>query len=191
MDEQKSKTTGDRARARDAKRAASERGVQRNARQHLIGRARARYLQTDLSIDDVADIFGISHYTLRNIASREGWTAARTEARREAIRQSAAAAAGAMAARYDRLVTVCDRAIDAAAEGIDSGAYTDTARSLREAAQALLALRDTMGLQSPAAQAEQDARISKLRAETDAIAHKDDRPVIKVELAAPLEALTD
>lgn len=167
-------------------------GPSRSAeRTRKLARARRLYLAGDGSQASIADRVGLPRSTVYKAAQAEQWNALRQAARNRGIAAAADAAADAVADRYTRLVTIADRAMDAAADGLEQGTYARTAHDLNEAARALLSLRDLVGAMPPGDRAEQDARIDKLRAESKRISEADAPQVVRIEISPEADGWSD
>lgn len=156
-----------------------------------LARARRLYINGDGSQASIAERVGLSAATVMRAAQAESWTRLREEARQRGIAAVIDEAADAVADRYTRLVTIADRAMDAAADGLEQGTYARTAHDLNEAARALLSLRDLVGAMPPGDRAEQDARIDKLRAESKRISEADAPQVVRIEIGPEADGWSD
>ena len=155
------------------------------ASSRAVAAARAAYIRGDGILSDLARKDEMPAGTLYKIAREEDWSGARNDAVRAGVRKAAEQAAEAMADRASRLLGLSDRMIEAAERGLDQGrGYTDTSRALRDATQALLQLRAAIGRVSPGDLAEPDARIEKLRAETEQLEHRDEGQTVRVVFEA-------
>ena len=126
------------------------------------------YIAGGISYRQLAEKYGVSFGTLRNVAAKEHWT----DLRDKVMTKENIKVVEALSSRNARLDKAVDLALEAACEYLKTPGKL-RAVDLKDVTTALKNLRDLKGIKSEADAEEQQARIEALRARASASAPKD------------------
>lgn len=126
--------------------------------------AKTRYVTTNLSYRQIAEEFGVSHSQMRQVGAREKWTEARNSFRIKAEQKTLNKAANVEAKRYDRLVSVSNKALARIEQMIEK---CNDAQGMRALIASLRDIKGIQGARSDAETREQEARIDKLKKDAE------------------------
>lgn len=143
---------------------------------------RAEYLRGGISVRALAEKHGVPYGTLRKVAQKEKWTAARTKSGAMAVARDVETAARRNTKKEDIFNTIADKLLESIAEGLADGSLSLHGKGIRDITGALKDLKDIKGLKSEIDLQEQLARIEKLRHDTQAEKHADVQVVISTDL---------
>lgn len=134
----------------------------------LWEKIRNEYVSTRITTRQLAEKYGVPYITLARKCRDEKWVQLRQQADSRAI-AIAVKKAGDINGEIDvKLKTAAIALIEKATEGIRAVPAED-ARSMQAYGRVLQSARDVLNIKSPADAAEQDARIAKLRRETETL----------------------
>lgn len=145
---------------------------------------KSEYIAGGTSYRKLAEKYGVSFSTLKEIARREKWTDLKEKAQHKADTKFADMVGEKQAVRSAKIIDVADKLLDKISEAIDNMDVLGT-QSLKNLTSALKDLKDIKGIKTDIDLREQEARIAKLQKE----ALKDDNKdtAITVTLVGDLE----
>lgn len=127
---------------------------------------KAEYISGGTSYRKLAQKYGVSFNTLKDIAVREEWCKLRTQAHNDATTKMVNDVATENAKIDDRYFRIVDKLMDKAEELVDKTTIWQVS-NLKEMATALKYLKECKGVKSDADIREQEARIKKLQKEVE------------------------
>lgn len=146
---------------------------------------KTEYITTDTSYRKLAQKYGVHPTNIAKRASKEKWTEERKKNANKALSKTLNAISTKQAERTAKLIGVSDLLLDKVKELLETNAelLVDTS-IMRDISVVLKNLKDIQMIRSDADMREQEARIEKLRKETESDAKA---PKIEVSLGGGLE----
>lgn len=153
---------------------------------------KAEYIAGGISYRKLAEKYGVSFSTLRNIAIREKWTDLREQASNKAVTKLVESIADDNAKHTVDIYDVADKLLNKISQMMEQEGLTT--QSLKHLTSAIKDIKDIKGIKSDIDLKEQNARIDKLRKEIEAEKTDEDKPCgvimmpqIKGDLTPPKE----
>lgn len=144
---------------------------------------RLEYIAGEISYRKLAEKYGVSFSTLKEVARREKWTDLRKSAQHKADTKFAEEIGKKQAVRSAKILDVADLLLDKITQTI-SMMDAVSSQDLKHFTSALKDLKDIKGIKSDIDLKEQKARIAKLQREAQAESEsKDVKVVISEDLA--------
>lgn len=125
------------------------------------------YISGGTSYRKLADKYGVSFSTLKDIARREKWTDLRANAQHKADTKFADMIGAKQAVRSAKIIDVAEKLLDKISDTIDAMDVIDS-QSLKHFTSALKDLKDIKGFKSDIDLREQEARIRNLEKQAEA-----------------------
>lgn len=144
---------------------------------------KSEYIAGGTSYRKLAEKYGVSFSTLKEIARKEKWTDLREKAQHKADTKFADMIGEKQAVRSAKIIDVADKLLDKISDTIDALDVIDS-QSLKHFTSALKDLKDIKGIKSDIDLKEQEARIAKLQREAQA---EETDAEIKVTIEGDLE----
>ena len=134
---------------------------------------KTEYISTEIGYRDLAKKHGVSFSTLQRRAKKENWAGIRRQVCDDTVTAVTTAVINSNVDRAVRLQGVADQLLDKIELTVDNIDGRKSARAVKDVSDALRNVKDIMGIRSEADIEEQEARIAKLRRETEAGETKD------------------
>ena len=128
---------------------------------------KAEYIAGDTSYRKLAEKYGVSFSTLKEIARREKWTDLKDQARHKADTKFADLMGERQANRSAKIIDVADMLLDKITNTLNMMDVVDS-QSIKHFTSALKDIKDIKGIKSDIDLKEQSARIAKLEKEAQA-----------------------
>ena len=141
---------------------------------------RLEYIAGEISYRKLAEKYGVSFSTLKEVARREKWTDLRKSAQHKADTEFAKSIGRKQAVRSAKIMDVADKLLDKISETIDMMDVVDS-QSLKHFTSALKDLKDIKGIKTDIDLREQEARIAKLQKEAQAEEKEDNEIKVIIE----------
>lgn len=141
---------------------------------------KAEYIAGGTSYRKLAEKYGVSFSTLKDIAIREKWTDLKEQARNKANTNLVNSIGRNSAKRSVKINEVADKLLEKISKTIEMMDVIDS-QSIKHFTSALKDIKDIKGVKSPIDLKEQEARIAKLQKDAEANADKDAEVVITIE----------
>ena len=132
-----------------------------------INHIKAEYVRGGTSYRKLAEKYGISFNTLKDIAYKDHWTAARRRALEKVTTKMINKAAAQEFKRVDKVSTIADKLLKKIEECVDDGSIFGLSRGIRDITSALKEIREIKGDKFSKDLEEQMARIDKLRKDVE------------------------
>lgn len=126
---------------------------------------KAEYIAGGISYRKLAEKYGVSFSTLRNIAIREKWTDLREQASNKAVTKLVESIGEQNGTYTVSINDVADKLLDKIVDMMEQEGLTS--QSLRHLTSSLKDIKDIKGIKSDIDLKEQNARIEKLRKEIE------------------------
>ena len=143
-------------------------------------KVKADYIVGGTSYRKLAEKYGVSFSTLKEIARREKWTDLKEKARQKADTKFADLMGEKQANRSAKINDVADMLLDKITTTLTMMETVDS-QSIKHFTSALKDIRDIKGIKSDIDLKEQEARIAKLHKEAEADADKNSSVSITIE----------
>lgn len=134
---------------------------------------KTEYISSDIGYRELAKKCNVSFSTLQKRAKKENWPGLKRQVCDDVVTAVTSAVTSANVDRALKLQTVADLLLEKISLTIENIDGRRSARTVKDASDALKNVRDIMGIKSEADTKEQDARIAKLRKETEPVEEKD------------------
>lgn len=134
---------------------------------------KTEYISTEIGYRDLAKKHGVSFSTLQRRARKENWAGLRRQVCDDTVTAVTTAVINSNVDRALRVQNVADQLLGKIELTIDNIDGRKSARSVKDVADALKNVKDIMNIKSEADMQEQEARIAKLRKETEPAEEKD------------------
>ena len=141
---------------------------------------KAEYIAGGTSYRKLAEKYGVSFSTLKDIAIREKWTDLKEQARNKANTNLVNSIGRNSAKRSVKINDVADKLLEKICNTLEMMDVVDS-QSIKHFTSALKDIRDIKGIKSDIDLKEQEARIAKLQKETEADADKNSSVSITIE----------
>lgn len=141
---------------------------------------KADYIAGGTSYRKLAEKYGVSFSTLKEIARREKWTELKEKARYKADTKFADLMGEKQANRSAKINDVADMLLDKISNTLEMMDVVDS-QSIKHFTSALKDIKDIKGIKSDIDLKEQEARIAKLQKDAEAESNKDNEVVITIE----------
>lgn len=128
---------------------------------------KTEYISTEIGYRDLAKKHGVSFSTLQRRAKRENWAGIRRQVCDDTVTAVTTAVINSNVDRAVRLQGVADQLLDKIELTVDQIDGRKSARAVKDVSDALRNVKDIMGIRSEADIEEQEARIAKLRKESE------------------------
>ena len=143
-------------------------------------KVKAEYIAGGTSYRKLAEKYGVSFSTLKDIAIREKWTDLKEQARNKANTNLVNSIGRNSAKRSVKINDVADKLLEKICNTLEMMDVVDS-QSIKHFTSALKDIRDIKGIKSDIDLKEQEARIAKLQKETEADADKNSSVSITIE----------
>ena len=143
-------------------------------------KVKAEYIAGGTSYRKLAEKYGVSFSTLKEIARREKWTDLKDIARHKADTKFADLMGEKQANRSAKILDVADMLLDKISTTLSLIDVVDS-QSIKHFTSALKDIRDIKGIKSDIDLKEQEARIAKLQKEAEADTDKNSSVSITIE----------
>ena len=143
-------------------------------------KVKADYIAGGTSYRKLAEKYGVSFSTLKEIARREKWTELKEKARYKADTKFADLMGEKQANRSAKINDVADMLLDKISNTLEMMDVVDS-QSIKHFTSALKDIKDIKGIKSDIDLKEQEARIAKLQKDAEAESNKDNEVVITIE----------
>ena len=143
-------------------------------------KVKAEYIAGGTSYRKLAEKYGVSFSTLKEIARREKWTDLKEQARYKADTKFADLMGEKQANRSAKILDVADMLLDKISNTLRMMDAVDS-QSIKHFTSALKDIRDIKGIKSDVDLREQEARIAKLQREAEADTDKNSSVSITIE----------
>lgn len=134
---------------------------------------KTEYISSDIGYRELAKKYNVSFSTLQKRAKKENWPGIKRQVCDDVVTAVTSAVTSANVDRALKLQEVADLLLEKISLTIENIDGRRSARTVKDASDALKNVRDIMGIKSEADTKEQDARIAKLRKEADTGEGKD------------------
>ena len=143
-------------------------------------KVKAEYIAGGTSYRKLAEKYGVSFSTLKEIARREKWTDLKEKTRQKADTKFADLMGEKQANRSAKINDVADMLLDKITTTLQMMEAVDS-QSIKHFTSALKDIRDIKGIKTDIDLKEQEARIAKLQKEAEADADKNSSVSITIE----------
>lgn len=143
-------------------------------------KVKAEYIAGGTSYRELAEKYGVSFSTLKEIARREKWTDLKEKARQKADTKFADLMGEKQANRSAKILDVADMLLDKISNTLRMMDAVDS-QSIKHFTSALKDIRDIKGIKSDVDLREQEARIAKLQREAEVDTDKNSSVSITIE----------
>ena len=138
-------------------------------------KAKAEYVAGGTSYRKLAEKYGVSFSTLKDIAIREKWTDLKEQARNKANTNLVNSIGRNSAKRSVKINDVADKLLEKISDTLEVMDVVDS-QTIKHFTSALKDIRDIKGIKSDIDLKEQKARIAKLQKDAEAGKFDDDKP---------------
>lgn len=128
---------------------------------------KSEYISSDIGYRELSKKYDVSFSTLQKRAKKENWPGLKRQVCDDVVTAVTSAVTSANVDRALKLQKVADLLLDKIELTIDNIDGRRSARTVKDASDALKNVRDIMGIKSEGDIKEQEARIAKLRKETE------------------------